>query len=223
MLAVDVGAHYQYKSVFSSCRIPLHINVNGKLGVCLHPEHALGLPMTPIFVARNLPNFITVIRFLLIIPIVGCLLTDEYTWALALFGLAAISDGVDGFLARHYDWHSRLGTYLDPLADKALMTTVYFTLGWQGMLPMWLVTLVILRDAMILGGAFVVRQKLLATGAKPSPISKLNTGAQLLLAVAVVWLKAVDISWPLAIDTLVVLVAISTVASGLWYVIRGAN
>ncbi|MGC1951001.1 MAG: CDP-alcohol phosphatidyltransferase family protein, partial [Gammaproteobacteria bacterium] len=127
--------------------------------------------MDPIFVPRNLPNAITVLRFLLVAPIVACLLIDEYSWAFGLFVLAALSDGVDGFLARHYDWHSRLGTYLDPLADKALMTAVYVTLGWQDVLPMWLIALVILRDAMILGGAFVVRERMLATGAKPSVIS----------------------------------------------------
>lgn len=179
--------------------------------------------MPAIFVARNLPNIITVFRFLLIAPIVGCLLSDHYFWALGLFVLAAISDGVDGFLARYYDWHSRLGTYLDPLADKALMTAVYATLGWQGVLPAWLVVLVILRDAMILGGAYLAKEKLLAAGAKPSLISKLNTGVQLLLALVAVWLKAIDRSWTFAIDALVVLVAMSTVASGLWYVMRGKD
>ena len=179
--------------------------------------------MAAIFVPRNLPNLITVVRFLLIAPIVTCLSLSAYSWALGLFVLAAISDGIDGFLARHYDWHSRLGTYLDPLADKALMTAVYFTLGWQGVLPTWLVALVILRDAMILGGAFVVREKLLASGAKPSLISKLNTGAQVLLALVAIWLKAVDGSWPLAIDALVLAVALSTVGSGLWYVVKGLN
>jgi len=179
--------------------------------------------MVPIFVPRNLPNLITVFRFLLVAPIVACLLTDEYSWALGLFVLAAISDGVDGFLARQFGWHSRLGTYLDPLADKALMTAVYFTLGWQAVLPAWLVTLVILRDAMILGGAFMIRERILATGAKPSLISKLNTGAQVVLALVAVWVEAVHVSWPLTIDALVVLVAVSTVASGLWYVIRGLN
>lgn len=182
-----------------------------------------GYSMDPIFVPRNLPNAITILRFLLVAPIVACLLIDEYSWAFGLFVLAALSDGVDGFLARHYDWHSRLGTYLDPLADKALMTAVYFTLGWQDVLPMWLVALVILRDAMILGGAFVVRERMLATGAKPSVISKLNTGAQVLLAMVAVWIEAVHVSWPLVIDALVVLVAMSTVASGMWYMVRGVR
>lgn len=144
-------------------------------------------------------------------------------WALALFVLAAVSDGVDGFLARQFSWHSRLGTYLDPLADKTLMTAVYFTLGWQSLLPVWLVALVILRDAMILAGAFVVRERLLTTGAKPSLISKLNTGAQVILALVAVGAKAAHVSWPLAIDALVVLVAVSTLASGLWYIVRGLN
>jgi cardiolipin synthase len=179
--------------------------------------------MAVIFVPRNLPNFITVVRFLLIAPIVACLLTNGYSWAFGLLVFAAISDGVDGFLARYYDWHSRLGTYLDPLADKALMTAVYFTLGWHGVLPMWLVTLVILRDAMILVGAFVIKETILATGAKPSLISKFNTVTQVLLALLAVWLEAVDSSWPLAINTLVVMVAVSTIASGLWYVMRGVN
>ncbi len=179
--------------------------------------------MPAIFVARNLPNIITVFRFLLIGPIVVCLLVGHYSWALGLFLLAAISDGVDGFIARYFDWHSRLGTYLDPLADKALMTAVYVTLGWQDVLPSWLVIVVIGRDAMILGGAYLARERILASGARPSLISKLNTAAQLLLALVAVWLQAIDGSWPFAIDGLIVLVAISTVASGLWYVLKGLH
>lgn len=177
--------------------------------------------MSPVFAARSLPNFITGFRFLLIAPVVVCLLHQEYFWALGLFALAAVSDGLDGFLARQYAWHSRLGTYLDPLADKALITSVYVTMGWQDLLPPWLVALVILRDVVILGGAFLIRRQLLATGVKPSLLSKVNTAAQILLVLVVMGIQAIQGAWPLAISALIGLVAITTVASGFGYIIAG--
>ena len=69
--------------------------------------------------------------------------------ALVLFFVAGVSDGLDGFLAKHYDWTSRLGALLDPLADKALLVTCYAALAWVGLLPLWLLVLVVLRDLVI--------------------------------------------------------------------------
>lgn len=131
-----------------------------------------------------------------------------------------MSDGVDGFLARRYNWRSRLGMRLDPLADKALMLATYLTLGWQGLLPHWLVGLVVIRDVVILGGALTYRSGSLATDLKPSLISKLNTVVQMMLALAAICFEAVGMKWVLLLEGLVIAVATTTVASGLWYLVR---
>jgi cardiolipin synthase len=105
--------------------------------------------------ARDIPNLITVGRILLVAPTTWALLQQHYRLALVLFLVAGISDGVDGFLAKHYNWSSRLGALLDPVADKALLVCSYAALTWTGLLPLWLFVLVILRDTVIVGGAMV--------------------------------------------------------------------
>ena len=92
----------------------------------------------------DIPNIITVFRFLLVPPVVVLLLQDRFFAALVVFGIAGISDGLDGFLAKHYHWTSRIGALMDPLADKLLMVSSYLTLGWLGLIPQWLVALAIL-------------------------------------------------------------------------------
>ena len=101
---------------------------------------------------RDIPNTITIIRFLLIFPVIWGLLQSEYLLALYLFVIAGVSDGIDGFLARHYDWRSRFGSIVDPLVDKCLMLSTFFTLVWLQLMPLWLFAIIILRDAFILAG-----------------------------------------------------------------------
>ncbi len=136
---------------------------------------------------RFLPNLITILRILLTAPFVWTLLHGHYGVALALFVVAGVSDGVDGFLAKHFDWISRLGAILDPIADKLLLISAYLSLGWLHRLPWWLVALVLLRDLVIVVGAaayyFVVGRFAMA----PLVSSKINTFAQIVLVVMVLW------------------------------------
>lgn len=166
---------------------------------------------------RALPNVITVIRILLVVPVLWLLLEGRFAPALLLFMLAGASDAVDGYLAKHYGWNSRLGAILDPLADKLLMVTCYLALGWLTLLPWWLVAVVIVRDAVILGGATIYQLMIARLEIAPTLISKANTLCQILLVVAVMGAQIVALpGW--LVPTLVWLVLATTLGSGLSYV-----
>lgn len=172
---------------------------------------------------KHLPNIISVLRILLVIPTVNYLWHNEFGKALALFLVAGVSDGVDGFLARRFGWISRLGSLLDPLADKLLLTATYFTLGLKAQLPLWLVALVIGRDLVIVFGALAYRLLLKEITMQHLLISKFNTGAQILLVLLLIFrlsgLPLADAVPPVLITGLVYVVAATTLASGIAYVI----
>jgi cardiolipin synthase (CMP-forming) len=136
--------------------------------------------------ARDIPNLISFLRILLTLPIVWLLFEQQFTYALMLFALAGFSDGLDGFLAKRFHWQSRLGGLLDPLADKALLMSSFLVLGGLGLIPIWLVILVIFRDLLIVGGALYYNFSIEEVDAHPSLISKLNTLLQILLVLLVV-------------------------------------
>jgi len=102
-----------------------------------------------------------------------------------VFAVAGASDGLDGFLAKHYSWQSRLGGLLDPLADKLLLTTSFLVLGATGLIPIWLVMAAICRDLVILSGAIYYNFMIEEVQPAPTPISKLNTALQILLVILV--------------------------------------
>lgn len=168
--------------------------------------------------ARDIPNLITFCRILLVAPILWLLLEGRHGAALMLFVVAGVSDAVDGFLAKHYGWTSRLGGIIDPLADKLLLMGTVLALGWLGELPAWLVVMVVLRDLVIVGGALSYHYLIEPFTAEPTLISKLNTLMQLLLVLAVVFSKGVTAlpGWLPAL--LVGAVAATTVLSGCHYV-----
>ena len=167
---------------------------------------------------RDIPNIITVLRILLVIPIMVLLAQQEFRTVLALFAAAGLSDGVDGYLARRYDWRTPLGALLDPLADKFMLVGVYLILGWSGLVPFWLVAMVILRDVVIVGGAIAYRRLCGDLTMEPTLISKANTLLQIILGLAVIVGAA---GWPLpawSVSGMIALVAVSTVWSGADYV-----
>jgi cardiolipin synthase (CMP-forming) len=135
---------------------------------------------------KDLPNIISVIRLVAVIPVVWLLVIDQFGWALALFAFAGVSDGVDGFLAKHYGWQSRLGGLLDPLADKVLLVSSFLVLGAVGLIPLWLVLAVIFRDLVIVSGALLYNYRVEELEAAPTRISKLNTLVQLVLVICVI-------------------------------------
>ncbi|MCU7797940.1 MAG: CDP-alcohol phosphatidyltransferase family protein [Candidatus Thiodiazotropha sp. (ex Myrtea spinifera)] len=136
--------------------------------------------------ARDIPNLISFLRILLTLPIVWLLFEREFSYALMLFAVAGFSDGLDGFLAKRFNWQSHLGGLLDPLADKALLMSSFLVLGGLGLIPVWLVILVIFRDLTIMGGALYYHYSVEEVDANPSLISKLNTLFQIMLVLLVV-------------------------------------
>jgi cardiolipin synthase len=168
--------------------------------------------------AADLPNAITVFRFLLVPPVVVLLLAGRFAAALIVFAVAGVSDGIDGFLAKRFHWTSQLGAMMDPLADKLLLVCSFVTLGYLGTIPMWLVVLVILRDLVIVGGAVSYHVLIEPLTASPSMISKLNTFAQLLLVVVVMLDRGVQALPAQGIKALFLAVLVTTLWSGLDYV-----
>jgi cardiolipin synthase (CMP-forming) len=168
--------------------------------------------------ARDIPNLITLGRFVLVAPIVVLLVNERFAAALWVIGVAGVSDALDGFLAKRYGWTSRLGAILDPLADKALLVSTYLALGWLGLVPFWLVGAIIARDLLIVGGAVAYHWRIGRFDTAPTAISKFNTFLQILLALAVVLSEAVLPLPGEVVQTLIHLVLVTTVASGLSYV-----
>ena len=178
------------------------------------------LPTTePVVSPKDIPNLISIGRIALVFPVVWALVEQRFLLALGLFTVAGISDGLDGYLAKRYAWQSRLGGMLDPLADKLLLIGTYFSLGWLGALPWWLVGLVLLRDVIIVTGAVAYHFNVEAVQGEPILISKANTVMQILLGlVAVIHVGVYPLpDWGL--EVLIYLVAATTVASGMGYVV----
>ena len=144
---------------------------------------------------KGLPNLITVGRLLLVPVTVALMVWQRWPEAFAAFVIAGVSDGVDGFLARHFDLRTELGAYLDPLADKALLVSIYIWLAVDGILPVTLAILVVSRDVMIIGAVLVSWVLHTPMQIRPLPVSKLNTAAQIVLAASVLAGRAFD--WPL--------------------------
>lgn len=169
-------------------------------------------------IGRAIPNAITLLRILLAFPLVWLLLERQHALVLMLFAVAGASDALDGFLARRFDWGSRLGALLDPLADKILLVSAYLTLGWTGQLPAWLVGLVVLRDVVIVSGAALYRLVIGRVEMAPTMISKANTALQVLLVLATLVSLGVQRLPPLLLDGIILSVVATTVASGAHYV-----
>jgi cardiolipin synthase len=167
----------------------------------------------------SLPNLITVARILLVPIVVWAISTPGAMWiAFALFVAAGISDAVDGFLAKRFAMTTELGAYLDPLADKALIVSIYMTLGINGDIPRWLVILVVSRDIMIVG-AFMLSWLIGSPlKVKPLVVSKLNTAAQIVFACVVLGTLGFDYELPRLTLVLMVLVAALTLLSVAAYV-----
>ena len=167
---------------------------------------------------RHLPNLISVVRVLLVVPVVWSLLNDHFSLAIWLFLIAGASDGLDGFLAKRYGWSSRLGGILDALADKFLLVSTFVCLWWLGLFPWWLVMAVLARDLIIVIGAVVYNFRIETVQPEPSLASKLNTFLQIALAaVGVVQLGFGGVpQWLL--QTLIWSVMLTILLSGIGYV-----
>lgn len=164
----------------------------------------------------NLPNLITIARILLVPVVVWAIASREMQIAFLLFLIAGVSDAIDGFLAKRFGMSSELGAYLDPLADKAMLMSIYVSLSIAGLLPLWVVIAVVSRDVMILGAivvSWLVEQPL---EIHPLLVSKLNTGAQFILAALVLASNAFGFdpgyTYPAALAVVGVLTGLSAAA-----------
>lgn len=132
-------------------------------------------------VARHIPNAITLARVLAVAPTAWFLWTGAYVEALLLMAVAGASDAIDGWLARQFDWGSRFGAAVDPLADKLLVGTLFVVLTVKGHLPLWVAAIAVGRDLVILSGAGVYRWLFGHIEFEPSQLSKANTLVQILV------------------------------------------
>jgi cardiolipin synthase (CMP-forming) len=166
---------------------------------------------------RHLPNILTGIRFILVIPVLAALLNEHYLLALSLFIVAGITDGLDGLLARVYNWTSRFGAVADPLADKLLLVSSFIAFAWLGKIPMWLVILIVARDLWIVIGAFFYYLIFGRPDFAPSGLSKVNTCLQILLVALLLLHFSLDILPAIFLLIVMWLVVLTTALSFLHY------
>ena len=131
----------------------------------------------------QIPNVITLLRILLIIPTGWLLWSARYPEALVLMAIAGASDALDGALARRYQWDSKFGAAMDPVADKLLVVVMFVIFTLQGHIPLWLAIVVITRDTIILGGAGVYWLLFRKMDMSPTFASKANTATQIITVI----------------------------------------
>jgi cardiolipin synthase len=171
----------------------------------------------------TIPNLITIARLLGVPLIVWLMITDRFVEATVLFIVAAISDAADGFIAKRFNATSELGAYLDPIADKALLVSVFVTLGFKDVLPAWLIILAVSRDLFIIGGLLLSYLLGNPMAVRPLWVSKANTAAQILLIALVLGERSGVAVFQPFLAAAVLATAALTVASAAAYLIEWAR
>ncbi|HEX2255457.1 MAG TPA: CDP-alcohol phosphatidyltransferase family protein [Afifellaceae bacterium] len=167
----------------------------------------------------TIPNFISIARLLLVPAIVYLMITEREWAAGLLFAIAGISDAVDGFIAKRFGMTSELGKYLDPIADKALLVSVFVTFGLQGALPLWLIILVVSRDILITGAVMLAWVMGNPIKVQPLVVSKLNTATQIVLIIIVFAVEAgLALLTPVIPAVVLVVAALTIVSAGAYLV-----
>jgi cardiolipin synthase len=167
----------------------------------------------------TIPNLITIGRLLLVPFTIWLLISGQPALAFWAFVLAGVSDGVDGWIARQFNQRSQLGEYLDPVADKALLVSIYIAFAVTGDLPLWLAILIVSRDLLIVGGVMLAWMLDRPVPMRPRAVSKTNTAAQIVLAAFVLASFAFTPDFEHLITALIVVVSLLTVASAGVYVV----
>jgi cardiolipin synthase (CMP-forming) len=163
--------------------------------------------------ALNIANLLTVLRFCLVPIVVVSIINREWIFALVIFIAAGITDAIDGFVARHFNMRTELGAYLDPLADKALLVSIYITLASIGVIPVWIAVLVVSRDIMIVGAVIVSWIMDNPVEINPLKLSKANTLAQIIFAALMLSMLAFGRPMPMLEQVGLGIVAALTLAS----------
>jgi len=175
-----------------------------------------------------IPNIVSTIRIVLIYPIVELLRNNQFELALTVFIIACLTDLIDGDLARRYNWKSKIGSWLDPIADKLLLNSVYFYLWLKSaeMVPLWLLLCILSRDLLIIMGVIYYYFKVEKVSAKPTTISKLNTLMQfVLIFLILLHLSFLENNYSgipdIILSGTMIIVLGLTLASGTWYGVIG--
>jgi cardiolipin synthase (CMP-forming) len=161
----------------------------------------------------TIPNLITIARLIMVPIVIVMIMQQRWTAAFILFVVAGVSDGIDGFIARHFNMKSELGAYIDPLADKSLLVSIYGALAVVGAIPSWLAIVVVSRDAMIVSAVLLSWVMSRPVEIKPIILSKLNTAAQIGFAAFALATNAYGIDMGGFHDIAMLAVATLTVAS----------
>ena len=171
----------------------------------------------------NIPNALTIGRLFLVPTVIVAIGQEAWLGAFALFVLAGVTDGLDGFIAKRFDQRTKLGAYLDPLADKALLVSIYVTLAIVGVSPRWLAIVVVSRDLMIMGAVILSWVLEDPVEIDPLRVSKANTTAQIAFAALTLGAHAFDLAWDAALSWLAVAVGVLTTVSAGAYLLVWAR
>jgi cardiolipin synthase (CMP-forming) len=169
---------------------------------------------------KFVPNAISGVRMLLVLPLVWLIVANRYVEALVVLVVAGFSDGLDGYLAKRFDWRTRLGGLLDPAADKLLLASAFVALSYVGLVPVALTVVVIARDVVIVIGAICYQLLIAPVEGQPALVSKLNTACQLSMVLFALTNAAFGWPAPVALVLLGAAVVFTSVVSGLTYVLR---
>ncbi len=169
--------------------------------------------------AVTIPNMITIMR-LVIVPCVNyAMISGSWDWAFAGFVVAGVSDAVDGFIARQFDRHSKFGAYLDPMADKLLLVSVFIVLGIMSHIPLWMVILVVSRDVLIVCAVLLSTTMGNPMVVKPLMVSKVNTVLQIALLAIVLAQLSFDFRLGLLLSALITVSGLLTITSAAAYLV----
>ena len=170
-----------------------------------------------------IPNAISMLRIALVVPVLWLILNGEFGWALLLFWIAGFSDGLDGYLATRYNWQSRSGALIDPIADKLLVAGMFITLTYTQHIPIGLTAIVLFRDVVIIGGAVAYNYMIKPVEGEPTRVSKINTVMQLLFLLFV--LSRAAFAWPdkIAVTVIGAATLVTVVVSGIDYVVQWSD
>lgn len=168
---------------------------------------------------RNIPNAITIARLVLVLPIAVAIVESNFLLALLLFTLSGLSDGLDGYLARRFNWVSTFGKLIDPLADKLMMIITAVTLGSLGHFPLLMTVLLVTKDLVVIGGVFSYTTLAGFPRIEPTWLGKVTTASQIVLLVSVL----LNLSFPTMLPALFIelwfwLVAVLTAVDGVSYI-----
>ncbi|MGP0061001.1 MAG: CDP-alcohol phosphatidyltransferase family protein [Beijerinckiaceae bacterium] len=171
----------------------------------------------------SLPNLISLGRLVMVPAVIAMISAQRWQEASIIFVLAGVSDAVDGWLAKTFGWRTELGAYLDPVADKALLVSIYVALAIVGVVPAALTIIVVARDLMIIGAVLISWLLGAPVEIKPLLISKVNTAVQIGFAALVLGAKAFQFSTEPWLEVALYIVAALTLASLVAYLLQWAK